>query len=142
MCGALSEKGDVPNELSFATRLINAAVAGLPRERVALHVCRGNWTRDESAALSGDYRPMLGVFQRVDVGMLLLEASTPRAGDVAVLKELPPHVRLGVGVVNQKREPIEPVADVVARARRAMCSSAPASRLMSACSSCIPRTGP
>ncbi len=120
MCGALSEKGDAASELDFATRLINAVVAGLPRERLALHVCRGNWSRDESAALSGDYRPLLGVFQRLTVGTLMLETSTPRAGDLAVLKDLPATVRLGVGVVNQKREDVEPVADIVARARRAI----------------------
>jgi 5-methyltetrahydropteroyltriglutamate--homocysteine methyltransferase len=50
----------------------------------------------------------------------MLETSTPRAGDLAVLKDLPATVRLGVGVVNQKRENVEPVADIVARARRAI----------------------
>src|SRR5207247_3850473 len=64
MCGALREKGDSAAELRFATELVNQVTAGLPRKRLALHVCRGNWTRDEGAALSGDYRPLLGVFQR------------------------------------------------------------------------------
>jgi 5-methyltetrahydropteroyltriglutamate--homocysteine methyltransferase len=120
MCGALSEKGDAAKELDFAGRLVNAVTADLPRERLAMHVCRGNWTRDESAALSGDYRPLLGLFGRLDIGMLLLETATPRAGDLAMLKDLPASVRVGVGVVNQKREEIEPVADIVARARRAI----------------------
>src|SRR6267378_4139588 len=120
MCWALSEKGEAVAELRFATELVNQVTAGLPRERLALHVCRGNWTRDESAALSGDYRPLLGVFQQLTVGTLMLETSTPRAGDLAVLKDLPATVRLGVGVVNQKREDVEPVADIVARARRAI----------------------
>jgi 5-methyltetrahydropteroyltriglutamate--homocysteine methyltransferase len=120
MCGALSEKGDAVKELDFAGRLVNAVTAGLPRERLAMHVCRGNWTRDESAALSGDYRPLLSLFARLDIGMLLLETATPRAGDLAMLKRLPATVRVGVGVVNQKREEIEPVADIVARARRAI----------------------
>jgi 5-methyltetrahydropteroyltriglutamate--homocysteine methyltransferase len=120
MCGALSEKGDAAKELDFAGRLVNAVTAGLPRERLAMHVCRGNWTRDESAALSGDYRPLVDLFRRLDVGTLLLETATPRAGDLAMLKDLPASVRVGVGVVNQKREEIEPVADIVARARRAI----------------------
>src|SRR5262245_38981191 len=120
MCGALSEKGDAAHELDFATGLINAVAAGFPSERMAMHVCRGNWTRDEGAALSGDYGPLLGLFQRVHVGTLLLETSTPRAGDLRVLEKLPARVRLGVGVVNQKRESIESVADIVAHARRAI----------------------
>jgi 5-methyltetrahydropteroyltriglutamate--homocysteine methyltransferase len=120
MCGALSEKGDAEPELAFATELINGVTAGVPPERLALHVCRGNWTRDETAALAGDYRPLLGVFGRLTVGALLLELCTARAGDIDVMKDLPPAVRLGVGVVNQKQEGVEAVADVVARARRAM----------------------
>ena len=120
MCGALSEKGDAARELDFAGTLINAVTAGLPRERLAVHVCRGNWTRDEDAALSGDYQPLLGLFQRLSVGTLLLETSTPRAGDLGVLEKLPPDVRLGVGLVNQKREEVESVAEIVALARRAI----------------------
>ena len=35
------------------------------RERVAIHICRGNWTRDESAALQGDYGPLLELLQAI-----------------------------------------------------------------------------
>ena len=48
MCGALSEKLDSEVELDFAVGLLNEVVRGLPMERLGLHVCRGNWTRDES----------------------------------------------------------------------------------------------
>ena len=41
MCGALSEKSDTPSELAFARDLINAVADGFPRERLALHMCRG-----------------------------------------------------------------------------------------------------
>lgn len=120
MCGALSEKGDAAGELVFARDLIDRAVAGLPRERVALHVCRGNWTRDERAALAGDYRPLLPFLASVRVGTLFLELATPRAGEIEVLRDLPRDVRVGVGVVNQKHERVEPVEEVTARARRAV----------------------
>jgi 5-methyltetrahydropteroyltriglutamate--homocysteine methyltransferase len=120
MCGALSEKGDPRHELAFATDLINQVTVGLPAARLALHVCRGNWTRDEAVALAGDYRRLLPVFERLTVGTLLLELCTPRAGDVGVLKALPSTVRLGVGVVNQKEERIESVPEILERARRAI----------------------
>ncbi len=119
MCGALSEKGDPAGELAFAGELINRGVAGLPRARLALHICRGNWTRDEGAALAGDYRPLLPLLQTVAVGSLFLELCTPRAGEIDVLKELPAECRVGVGVVNQKHDRVEPVEEVLARARRA-----------------------
>jgi 5-methyltetrahydropteroyltriglutamate--homocysteine methyltransferase len=120
MCGALSEKGDAVHELAFATDLVNRVTAGLPTARLGLHVCRGNWTRDETVALAGDYRPLLPVFERLTVGTLLLELCTPRAGDLTILKMLPSTVRVGVGVVNQKQSRIETVAEIVGRARRAI----------------------
>ncbi len=120
MCGALSEKQDAAHELAFAATLLDRVTAGLPPARLALHVCRGNWTRDETAALSGDYTPLLGLFERLAVGTLFLELCTPRAGDVAVLKSLRRDLRVGVGVVNQKHERVEPVAEIVARAHRAV----------------------
>jgi len=120
MCGALSAKGDTAAELAFAQRLLDEVVHGLPRERLALHVCRGNWTRDERAALAGDYRPLLPLLAEVKVGTLLLELCTPRAGELDVLAALPHDVRVGVGVVDQKRDSVEPVADIATRARRAI----------------------
>ena len=120
MCGALSEKGDSQTELEFARTLINQVVAGLPRARLGLHVCRGNWTPDERVALAGDYRPLLGLLSSVDVGTLFLELATPRAGAMEILADLPDDRRIGVGVVNQKRREVETVEEVVAHGRRAM----------------------
>jgi len=120
MCGALSEKGDARHELALAERLVNQVVAGLPRARLGLHICRGNWTRNEEAALAGDYRPLVSLLSRVDVGTLFLELCTPRAGELDVLADLPRDVRIGVGVVNQKHERIETVEEIAARARRAV----------------------
>jgi len=120
MCGALSEKGDSQKELELARTLINQVVAGLPAARLGLHVCRGNWTPDERVALAGDYRPLLGLLRRVNVGTLFLELATPRAGGMEMLADLPDDLRIGVGVVNQKRREVEEVEDVLARGRRAI----------------------
>src|SRR5262249_10702446 len=120
MCGALSEKGDTRRELTFAQTLLAQVTAGLPRDRLALHICRGNWTRDERAALAGDYRPLLPFLQQVEVGSLFLELCTPRAGEIDVLKELSVERRIGVGVVNQKLDRVEPLEEMPARARRAI----------------------
>ena len=90
------------------------------RARTALHVCRGNWTPDESVALSGDYRPLLALFNALDVGTLFLELCTPRAGDVDVLKGLADRFRVGVGVVNQKTRDIERPDEILAKARAAI----------------------
>jgi hypothetical protein len=54
------------------------------------------------------------------VGALLLEACTDRAGDMAMLRAIPDDKRLGVGLVNQKLDAIEPFEAVLPRARRAV----------------------
>jgi 5-methyltetrahydropteroyltriglutamate--homocysteine methyltransferase len=120
MCGALGEKKPIAEELAFARELINAVVAGFPRERLAMHVCRGNWTPDESVAMAGDYRPLLDHFKQIKVGTFMLELATPRAGEIEVLRELPDDCRIGVGVINQKLEQTEDVGIVIARAEAAI----------------------
>jgi 5-methyltetrahydropteroyltriglutamate--homocysteine methyltransferase len=119
MCGALSEKGGAEHELAFARELINQVVDGAPLERTAIHICRGNWTRDESAALSGDYRPLVPTLKALKVGNFLLELCTPRAGEIEALKELPQDRRIGIGVVNPKTEIVESLEEIVAKAKRA-----------------------
>ena len=107
MCGALGEKLEPEMELDFASGLLNEVIRGLPPDRLGLHICRGNWTKDESAALAGDYRPLLGVLKQVEVGTLFLELCTERAGEAEVLRDIPSDKRIGVGVVNQKLDKVE-----------------------------------
>ena len=120
MCGALSEKNDVQTELGFARELINAVTAGFPRERIALHMCRGNWTPDESAALSGDYTPLVDTLSKLNVGSLLLELCTPRAGEMEILRSIPDEIRIGVGICNQKHAHIESLEHVLEKGERAI----------------------
>lgn len=120
MCGALSESLGTEHELGFARELMNAVTAGLPRERIAVHVCRGNWTPDESVALSGSYAPLVETLASMHVGAYLLEMCTPRAGEIDILRRLPEEARIGVGVVNQKLPAVETVDEVAARIERAI----------------------
>jgi 5-methyltetrahydropteroyltriglutamate--homocysteine methyltransferase len=120
MCGALSESRGPEVELGFAKDLVNAVVSGFPRERIALHVCRGNWTPDETVALAGNYEPLAGTLASMRVGAYLLEMCTPRAGEMEILKALPDDAFIGVGVVNQKRSETESVAFVTDKIERAV----------------------
>jgi 5-methyltetrahydropteroyltriglutamate--homocysteine methyltransferase len=125
MCGALGEKLDVEPELAFASRLLAELGRGFPRERLALHVCRGNWSPDESVALAGDYRPLIGLLSQVPMQTLFLEFCTPRAGDERVLAELPSDKRVGVGVVNQKHAAVEAIEAITAKAERVIACLGP-----------------
>jgi 5-methyltetrahydropteroyltriglutamate--homocysteine methyltransferase len=120
MCGALSGKGDAQSELAFARDLLNAVVAGFPRERTAMHMCRGNWTPDEQACLHGSYAPLVPTLRSLDVGSLFLELCTPRAGEMEVLRGLRENQRIGVGVVNQKHARIESTEEILAKAGQAI----------------------
>lgn len=120
MCGALGEKGDPVSELAFARELINAVTAGFPRERLALHMCRGNWTPDESVALAGDYTALAPTLATLKVGALLLELCTPRAGEMDALRGIPDDIRVGVGVCNQKHAHVESVEEIVAKGEDAI----------------------
>lgn len=115
MCGALSESLGPVHELGFAADLMNAVIDGFDRDRIAVHVCRGNWTPDESVALSGSYEPLVDTLAVMKVGAYLLEMCTPRAGEMEVLRRLPETARVGVGVVNQKRPAIEGIEEVAAK---------------------------
>ncbi|MGH9123674.1 MAG: 5-methyltetrahydropteroyltriglutamate--homocysteine methyltransferase [Acidimicrobiales bacterium] len=120
MCGALGERRGTEEELAFARDLLQDLVAGSPADRLALHVCRGNWTPDETVALAGDYRPLIPVLDAIGVGTYLLELATPRAGEIEVLAALPDDRRIGVGVINQKCQTVETVDLVVDRAQHAI----------------------
>lgn len=115
MCGALSERGASSEELEFAANLINAVLNGFPKERLAMHVCRGNWTPDESRALSGDYTALLPLFNQLNLGRLILEFCTPRAGDLHVLENLREDINIGLGVINPKAHVVESVDEIVRR---------------------------
>lgn len=119
MCGALSEKGDSATELAFARELINAVTAGFPLERTALHMCRGNWTPDESTCLAGGYAPLVDTLAQMHVGTYFLEMCTPRAGEMDILRALPDDRRIGIGVANQKLARIESVEEICVRGRAA-----------------------
>ncbi|WP_341988814.1 5-methyltetrahydropteroyltriglutamate--homocysteine methyltransferase [Azorhizobium sp. AG788] len=120
MCGALSESLPPEQELAFARDLLNAVLEGAPRARTALHVCRGNWTPDESVALSGSYAPLVATLAEVKVGAYLLEMCTPRAGEMEILRALPQDARIGVGVVNQKDPALEAEDAVAGRIQHAI----------------------
>ncbi len=120
MCGALGLRGEADIELAFAEDLLRRTLEGFPKERLALHVCRGNWSRDEAVALQGDYRPLLPLLKKVPVGTYFLEMCTPRAGELKVLKGLPKDSRLGLGVVNPKTATVENVEEITERAEKAI----------------------
>lgn len=125
MCAALSEKKDPKEELEFASSMIRPIMEHIDRtETVAsLHVCRGNWSKDESILLTGPYTPLIELFAKVNPELLTLEFSTPRAGELSSLLSDPrisENTALGLGVINPRTNDIEAVDSILSRVEEAM----------------------
>ena len=120
MCAALSEKKDPTEELKFATKLIKSVIDYAKEKEIlaSLHVCRGNWSRDESILLTGPYTPLLPLFEETLPNILTLEFSTPRAGEISSLLSsdlIRENCTLGLGVMNPRTDEIEPLEDILSR---------------------------
>ena len=116
MCASLAARKDPGEELEFATSLINRVVEGFPGVRVGLHICRGNWSQNEATLLRGSYHPLASYLERLNVGQLVLEYATERAGDLISFagKEL------GLGVVNPRSSTIESPVQISRAIERAL----------------------
>ena len=120
MCAALSEKKDPTEELKFATKLIKSVISYAKEKGilVSLHVCRGNWSRDESILLTGPYTPLLPLFEETLPNILTLEFSTPRAGEISSLLSsdlIRENCILGLGVMNPRTDEIESLENTLSR---------------------------
>ncbi len=124
MCAALAARRDPREELEFAVDLVTRVLAGVTAVRTGLHVCRGNWSRDESTLLAGSYAPLAPWLDRLPVRQLVLEYATPRAGDPVD----PGEKELGLGAVNPRSDEIETPAAISRRIERAL-EIVPAERL-------------
>ena len=113
MCAALAARKDPAEELEFAVTLINRVLSGIDRVRTGVHVCRGNWSRDETTLLRGGYQPLAPYFARFQARQLVLEYATERAGDLMAF----PGKELGLGVVNPRIDEVETAAGIRRRSR-------------------------
>ena len=108
MCAALAARKDPAEELEFAVTLINRVIDGIEGARIGVHVCRGNWSRDETTLLRGSYRPLAPYLERLHAMQLVLEYATERAGTLLKFEGK----ELGLGVVNPRIDEVESSADI------------------------------
>jgi 5-methyltetrahydropteroyltriglutamate--homocysteine methyltransferase len=116
MCAALAARRDPAEELEFAVSLINEVVAGVDDLRLGLHVCRGNWSRDESTLLSGGYQTLRPYLDRLQITQLVLEHATDRAGALVAFDDK----EVGLGVVNPRSDQVETPAQIRTAVEKAL----------------------
>jgi 5-methyltetrahydropteroyltriglutamate--homocysteine methyltransferase len=119
---------DPEAEMRKAVDWINAILEGVEGVTVAVHLCRRNWGRQGWGA-AGGYEAIQHHIARLEVDQLMMEFSIPAAGDVAVLKDLPEGIRIGLGCVDVRFEDIDTPETIVARVDKALEHVAP-ERLM------------
>jgi 5-methyltetrahydropteroyltriglutamate--homocysteine methyltransferase len=110
---------DPEAEMARAVDWINRIVEGVEGVTLAVHLCRRNWGRRGWGA-AGGYEAILPHVQRLNVRQLMLEFSIPVAGDVAVLRELPAGVRIGLGCVDVRFPEIDTPEQIAARVEKAL----------------------
>lgn len=125
MCAALSERKDPTEELKFATNLIKSVIDYIKEKDVlsSLHVCRGNWSKDESILLSGPYTPLVPLFEETSPDVLALEFSTPRAGELDSLlssEKIKENSILALGVINPRTDIIESSQSIIEKTEEAL----------------------
>ena len=106
--------------LDYAADLINRVFAGVEGVRTGIHVCRGNWSRNEEVLLSGDYTLLLPAFKKMQVDQFVLEYATPRAGEISVVGEALSAFEIGLGVVNPRTAAVEDPVDIIGQVKQAL----------------------
>jgi 5-methyltetrahydropteroyltriglutamate--homocysteine methyltransferase len=117
MCAALAASSSPEGELERAVSLMNRVVEGVSGPILAVHVCRGNWSRNEGVLLSGSYDGLMPYLNRMKLSQFVLEYATPRAGSPKALAELHAPAQIGYGVVNPRTAEIESVDEIVKKVR-------------------------
>jgi 5-methyltetrahydropteroyltriglutamate--homocysteine methyltransferase len=124
MCAALAARKDPTEELELAVDLVNRVLDGIDGVRTGVHVCRGNWSPDESTLLRGGYHPLRPYLERMRAKQLVLEYATERAGDLMRFEGK----ELGLGVVNPRTSAVETPDEIRAAIERGL-ALYPAERL-------------
>ena len=116
----MATRRDAGKELEFAAELINRITAGIEGIRTGIHICRGNWSKQEEVLLQGDYARLIPALKPMRINQFVLEYATPRAGDIDVVGTVLADRELGLGVVNPRTDTVESPAEIVGKAERAL----------------------
>lgn len=118
---------DNPGQASdFAVDMDNQVVDGIRGVKLAVHLCKRAGARVRGEAQhQGGYGPILKQLGRLKVDHITMEFTAPGSGDMAVFKELPEHVEVGLGCVSCEPGRIDSPETIVGRVEQALHYLAP-----------------
>lgn len=100
--------------------MINRITADIEGVRTGIHICRGNWSKQEEVLLQGDYAKLIPALKPMKIDQFVLEYATPRAGDIEVVGSVLSDRELGLGVVNPRTDSVETPEEIVQKTSRAL----------------------
>jgi len=113
---------------------LNKALEGIPRDRVRLHVCWGNWEGPHIFDIG--LEPLLPAFYQANVGGLSIEfANARRQHEYGALRKykLPDHMVLLPGVIDTKSNVVEHPEVVAQRIETAVAAVGDRERVIASC---------
>ncbi|MFN0195650.1 MAG: hypothetical protein ACKVT0_02835 [Planctomycetaceae bacterium] len=110
---------DPEAEMQRAVDWLNQIVEGIDGVQISVHLCRRNWGRRGWGAVGG-YEAILPHINRLKVKQLMLEFSIPVAGDMAILTQLQPDIKIGLGCVDVRFPEIDTPEQIVERVQTAL----------------------
>ena len=96
-----------PEDFAWVRETVNRVMKGVHVHK-AWHFCLGNaWGNRLEALVQGGYSAVLPHYYDVDVDELVLDFACREMADVALLRDLPDRLRVGIGVIDVRNLEIE-----------------------------------
>ncbi len=118
---------DADRAADFAVDMDNEIIDGVTGLKLAVHLCRRAGARARGEAdHRGGYDPILKQLNRLKVGHITMEFTSPGAGDMSVFQRLPEHIEIGLGCVSCQPGQIDSAETIIERVEMALKYLAPA----------------
>jgi 5-methyltetrahydropteroyltriglutamate--homocysteine methyltransferase len=105
-----------PEDSELAAEAINRVLDAVPG-KPAVHLCFGNYGGQR--VQPGTWDRLLTFFERIRADHVVLELARPGYGDLEILRDLSPKLRLGIGVIDIKTTVVETPSEVASRIQAA-----------------------
>jgi 5-methyltetrahydropteroyltriglutamate--homocysteine methyltransferase len=105
-----------PEDVELAAEAINRVLDAVPGTP-AVHMCFGNYGGQQIQ--QGSWRKLAKFFDHVHAHHVVLELARPGYGDLEVLRDISPRMKMGIGVIDIKSTVVEKPGEVAARIQAA-----------------------
>jgi 5-methyltetrahydropteroyltriglutamate--homocysteine methyltransferase len=105
-----------PEDAELAAEAVNRILDAVPNTP-AVHLCFGNYGGQRIQ--SGNWARLAKFFDHIHADHIVLELARPGYGDLEILRDINPKLKLGIGVIDIKTTVVEKPSEVAARIQSA-----------------------